>query len=749
MALYGVQAMMPGGPDEDLLSGMAQTRSANAGNLQAAQAAMGGLGQSPPGSAGGGGGPAPPSMLGRFMQSQRAELAGVEGSQQGLLLGQRLLQVLDPRLPKPARQFLYRELVSSVGIDPKGDRAKQLGQMLTSLDPQSLEGIRRGITEQITSNPSGVPDLVRGVVSGQVPIDRVISGLTAGAGARPGAAGGGAEVPPSGGPPPSGDGAVTRPSGIMGLGGPGAEAPPPGAPGRGGGLAGLMTRGLETTLGQTADTTRTRAPGRTGQTVSGRRDEGPNTIPPTSPPTADIVPEARNVPPILREIHPDLAAMLGLDPAERYRNIDVIRGGHRNIPTDPEGQSRMAQEFRPLRDGVVNSIVMGNQLVELFHGRPETLNINLGRVPRLGEISLPNPASVITQVRDFSSGISRLFGGQGFSETTEEGQRRILDASRSIADRVVAANPSLQDVANANAQIQSLLINMAFAMAASKGQTGRFLSDRDVELQLQELGRTSSPTQFESVVNGVMSRIYEQYRVRTRSATGGDVSVLPALTPEAISVLINGRVTPNGFRTEIEGAGLVAPPTEAGRGSEIAPPGRFDSPPSVGDRAEALSQGEGGASAFAQPDLPFEPPRNRREVTVPEGGIPYRTLERTPNVPTIQQEEGTLRERTREDRALRLEERSIARQDAEIRLSAERRAARGEVRAEEELRRKRIHEAFQALAGALTRNQASITVPSGGGEGGAQDAAAFRITPPRERRAPTPIDASRYQPQRR
>jgi hypothetical protein len=65
----------------------------------------------------------------------------------------------------------------------------------------------------------------------------------------------------------------------------------------------------------------------------------------------------------------------------------------------------------------------------------------------------------------------------------------------------------------------------------------------------------------------------------------------------------------------------------------------------------------------------------------------------------------------------------------------------------EELRRKRIQDALQAIAAGF-RNRGGSSLSLISSPSGDQDAAAFRLMPRPERRAPVPIDAFRFQPRR-
>lgn len=108
----------------------------------------------------------------RRMQ-QVSDAAQSRGADLGLV--ERLDTMLNPQVPKAARSFLYREMSRSLGLDPSGATTKEVGSMLTSLDPQGAASIRALMIEKSkTSDPGSMQQLVRGIMSGQVPIHEVI-----------------------------------------------------------------------------------------------------------------------------------------------------------------------------------------------------------------------------------------------------------------------------------------------------------------------------------------------------------------------------------------------------------------------------------------------------------------------------------------------------------------------------------------------------------------------------------------------
>ena len=756
MAIYGAQPMLPL-PEE-----MARRQSQQAGMLQSAQAQMGGLGQAPPGGGmpGGGGPPsAPPGAQGQsfsgVMQQRQQQAQTLQARQADIQIGERMMQLLDPRIPRPARQFLFRELSRQIGVDPKGEQAKEIGAMVTALDPQTLESLRRSVATRVQSaRPGEITEFARGVLTGQVPITEL---MTPASGASPGdgtvnitsAGAQGGASPPSAAPTPAtggGPGALTS-----------GSAPFPGRMSLG---AGGLTGGLDQAGAEGAPVVPVQAPGTPrvpgspGDTV-GAPPGPPLRMPPeAAPPGAAPRPPEASVPPLQREIAPELAEILGLDSTQRYRNIDVIRGaGFRRIPTEFDQQRRIAGEIRSLQDGVVSTVLSANQLYALIEGRADALNLSLGRLPLIGEVTVPNPSSAMVQIRDYLQGVGTAMG---FTNTTigtdPESSRRILETARELAQRYGGVNidPNApQDAATRNSQIQALLINLAFSMAAAQGQTGRNLSDRDLELQLQALGRSANPEQFQAAIETTVGRIYAQYLNRTTSQVGAPIPLGHAVPNEISQALSEGPVTPRHLVEELTGQPFIP---QSRRMIQHLPP----------DPAAPEGATSGGQLGTADPGLPgrftdqhtFVPfteniPGTREEVVPGAQAGPAvvapdrRRLDRAS--PTLEQEEAVGRRRAEEDRAGVLAARAADARRLEISESQERRAARTETRTVEEQRRQRIRDAFAQVAAALRTGSGSAGISvSSAGAGGDQDPNAFKLQPAPQRRAPEPVDASRF-----
>jgi hypothetical protein len=632
-------------------------------------------------------------------------------------------RALDPSMPKGFRQLGLRQISQLLGIDPRGDRAKDIINTISGLDPQSLEGIRRGIVQSTNdAEPGQIAEMTRGILTGQVPPDQLMDLARS------------AMQPPA---PPGGEADNGSP---MMLGGPGTNPA----------LAGADTAPVDigTDVGAPPALLAQAPPG----TTVGPRSTQPATMPPEAAPTTDVpaVDEAR-VPARMREIPPELASALGLDLDNRYRVIDVMKAGWNRIPSDAIGMRKLSTEIGTAQNGVVDTMSMASQLAALVKGNPEALDATLRiPIPGGGMFNLGvNPSSLGSKIGSFMEGIlnvvgisPRQAGGEGTAsdlgrwaqDTASDPKNSAFIARQTakIVNWVQQTGGRIEDTAELNARINSIMVPLAFAMAAAKGQTGRFLSDRDVAFQLQELGESNNPAQFVAAISDMMGRLGMQYETKMRALTGGTVPLTNLATPEVTDVIQRSGIAPASvLRLVGIDPASVAP-------SSVGPerPGPV-SPDSQGTNFPDLYLNR----PIGKTGNPSAPPG----ATGPQVGGPTREVpgrRSYPRVsPTIEQEESAAIGRLQEDRAAALEQRTQGRRRLELAESAEARAARNEL----EQRRLHIQAAFANIGKALS---GSISGGGGGisaGGGGDQDPNAFRITPSPQRRAPTPVSAAPYQ----
>jgi len=760
----------------DLQAEIARRRSEAARGLSGSQQAMG-VTPTAGGPAGGGMPPSAPDQFGpqtgggqppqqgnaleALFAERRAKTQQLEARGQDLRLAQMLTRALDPALPKGFRALGLKQVAEAVGVSPKGERAKEMINTLGGLDPQSLESLRSNlVSTSAQAQPGEITKMTHGILSGQVPPDQFLQ-MTSGALQQPGA--------------PE---AAEADGGGLG-GGEGVQAPPSPEVDYGGGGA------------------------------PGQEDIPGASLPPPSMEPAPLpfgatppsnVPQYKEAttPPRLREVLPEYAATLGLSTDERYRNIDLIRAGYDRGPSDAEGQKKIASDIKGVQDGVVNTMTLASQLAALVSGKPEALDLFNIQLPGGGGETVGfNPSSFAQQIKDFGRSVGVVAGFEPdwnkdadkiAMDSTDDGtwlgkeakktaQHVVKVMGESNLGKLAAAwGTDIHDTSVINARIQSLLVPLAFAMAAAKGQTGRFLSDRDVAFQLQEIGRSQSPSRFMAALTDMTERIYDQYDSKMRLTVGNSVPLAHHFSDKGREALRVGGIAPGELLRDVgeqverratgqPGASLTSPITT---GSTSPAPG--------GDQFTPEQASEYGYSELPISNVPRQArPQQATDTRTPVDAKGRRKLERTGT--TIEEEEDRGRRMAEEERGAVLEQRGRLRRSLEISESAEGRAGREEIRRatesaqqrsdrdrmrredfekaerwrredRQEKHRSELANAFARLGAAISSGgRSSVSGPSGGSLGPEQDPAAFKIAPPRERRAPTPVPAGPFQPQ--
>lgn len=133
--------------------------------------------------------------------------------------------------------------------------------------------------------------------------------------------------------------------------------------------------------------------------------------------------------------------------------------------------------------------------------------------------------------------------------------------------------------------VQSMVVDLAFAAAAASGQTGRAVSDRDVERFLRQIGQSADPAVFTAVLRDVQRRLVRNY--------------------ENVGRALNRRL-PEGGKLDL------APVRDEYLG------GSAPRPSEAGDRSAQPSAG----SAASEPPLPSELPAGSRRVGTTATGLP-------------------------------------------------------------------------------------------------------------------------------
>lgn len=693
-----------------------------------------------------------PSRLTEYFRQQQQQKQMVVARGQDLQLAQMFMHVLDPSMPKGFRQLGLRQISQQLGVDPRGDKAKEIINTISGLDPQSLEGLRRGLGTAVDQGePGDITNMARGILTGSVPPDQFLS--LARSALQPGGGAGAdtSSIDTTAAATPSGGGGFDEGSGPMMLGGPGPDS----------NLDASLVQPVQYLPGGTASG----QPNMPGQSAA-PPVRGPAQMPGAASPVTDVPQVNQNtVPARMREVTPELANFLGLDMDQRYRVIDVMKAGWNRIPSDDADQRKLVEAGRNAQNGIVDTITMASQLAALVRGRPEALDVSVW-LPYLGTIGV-NPSSAGSKVGSFLEGLGNTVGIRIRGDNEEGGAAGWLGrwaqetASRpenqAFAERMAAkftnwvreTGQGISDTAELSARINSLMVPLAFAMASAKGQTGRFLSDRDVEFQLRELGSSNNPQQFIAAITDMVARLNTQYDTKMRSITGAPVPIASVISPEVADIVRAGGVAPATLLSQLgPGTGSAAPPPSTTPTRTTSQPQTQVPPPvsgggwglDIGGGREAMPPGPNPSASVPSPapsvTTPLTAPAT--QVPTPPAPAPGGRTQIPQSSPTIAAEENAALGRLAEDRAARLEQRDQERRRLQLAESAEARAARNEA----EQRRLHIQQAFANIGRALS---GAISVNPGGGAGGGgsdQDPNAFRISPLPQRRAPTPQPAA-------
>jgi hypothetical protein len=88
----------------------------------------------------------------------------------------KVMKLLSPTIPKPARNFLGVQLAQHVGIDPKSEGFKGLNAMINSLDPDSMQRLNSAFSQQLEgAEPGQIVEMTKGLMTGQLPLDQFLS----------------------------------------------------------------------------------------------------------------------------------------------------------------------------------------------------------------------------------------------------------------------------------------------------------------------------------------------------------------------------------------------------------------------------------------------------------------------------------------------------------------------------------------------------------------------------------------------
>jgi hypothetical protein len=619
---------------------------------------------------------------GQFMQAQQKKGAELQSKAQqsqmrsaDLDLAGRLYKILDSRLAKPARKFLNKELAKHVGVDPKSEQFRELDNMITSLDPDTLQTLRTGFSQQLEgAQPGQITDTIRGIMTGQVPMNEFIDQVGGIEGVAP-----------------------QQPGGEAISGGAGQDE-------LAGGAAGDTL--AEEPPAKRQDQLTQDQPGATPAATGPRPyQQGPGAI--------QSFEGQRTVPSAAQQASPTLVGALGLDSRERYRNNDLIQAGYR-VPFDPKEQDKVAESINTRAVGISGTISEAAKMTKLFEGRPEVLGPVGGAVRTL--------QSTIRQVE----GVINLIN-PGTKNESDPTDPRISYLAKRIGDKL-AKGHGLDATAETSAQIQSSVLSLAYRMAIAQDIPGNRLTNAIITQNLTMIGQSASPEQFKKVLTGTIAGVTREFDEAMKRQVGisGMNIITKQLADQDIKLMAESAdILPDDLaRSLLEEAQRRK---SGDKGATVTP-----ASPTLAEEEQTLGalETEKKAREIQRSDQTqsLELQREQRATRGEE-----RSLDREDRLATAQIESQRLQQQQfQATEANRQRDEAFQRETFEYRKAQDRKD-------EDAKNAAAIARAFQSFGQAIaSRGGGSVSGGGGASVGGGQDVSAFRLTPAPQRMPPRP-----------
>lgn len=163
-------------------------------------------------------------------------------------------------------------------------------------------------------------------------------------------------------------------------------------------------------------------------------------------------------------------------------------------------RAQVTEKLQLQQTDVQSLIRESRELIGQITGRPEVLSAAGGI------------ASAVNSLRSTATGLVRSAG----IDVTVDGENATVDQllnEENYAD-------ALQELGITNAQVRSRLIGLAFAAAAAAGQTGRGVSDRDIELFIRRIGDSADPAVTINVLKNLNREADSRFQDSVENAVG-------------------------------------------------------------------------------------------------------------------------------------------------------------------------------------------------------------------------------------
>jgi hypothetical protein len=425
-------------------------------------------------------------------------------------IADRMLKILDSRLPKPARQFLAKELAAHVGADPKSSQVKDISAMLTSLDPDSLQVMRSNFAQQLDGAPPGkIQEMIQATLSGKVDMNSLVGqagfDMTGGAG-----------------------GESSSQDTLQGSEGQDR-------------LQSQPAQAQETIQGQTSQDVLAGGETQVAKPFSG----GPAAI--------QSFEGQRTVPAGSQQASPMIVGALGLDSTQRYRNNDLIQSGYR-VPFDPKDQDKLAEEIITRSSGLSSTISEAAEMTQLFQNRPEVLG-PVGQGTRTFQGTIRQVEGLLNLIKP------------GTQNEVDPSNSYTNGLARRVGETVAKAH-GLDAAAVDAARIQSGVLSLAYRMAIANNIPGNRLTNAIIDQNLTMIGQSASPEQFKGVLADTLAKTTREFdeTMRRKVGVSGLDIVAKQLTDTDIGLMAKSAdILPRDFATTLRDEAVRRKGGEAGR----------------------------------------------------------------------------------------------------------------------------------------------------------------------------------------
>lgn len=168
-------------------------------------------------------------------------------------------------------------------------------------------------------------------------------------------------------------------------------------------------------------------------------------------------------------------------------------------------KSQTGKELIDFQDATVaslNMIDVATEVVEAIRTSPQSAGYSGNILSGVNEVVRTMGGLVETMRPDMAGDKVQIGNGKNAE----------IISKQALGDRYSDELSKFRNSAIWNEELDSMLINLAYQAAAAKGQTGRGLSDKDLEMNMKEVGKTTDPIGVERVIKRFALRTVKAYR---------------------------------------------------------------------------------------------------------------------------------------------------------------------------------------------------------------------------------------------